>query len=55
MTTDFKVNENLLLLEIRKLSATEFDWADFFKVGFTHHSELLMKIKDIDFFLIFKP
>lgn len=46
--SDLKVNEDLLLFEIRQLSTDEFEWTDFFKIGFTHHSEILMKAKSID-------
>ena len=46
--SDFEVDENLLLTEIRQPPADEFEWTDFFKVGFTHHSEIIMKAKSID-------
>jgi hypothetical protein len=39
--SDLKVNENLLSVEIQQLSTAEFEWIDFLKVGFTHHSEIL--------------
>jgi len=46
--SDLKVNDDLLLFEIRQLSTDKFEWTDFFKIGFTHHSEILMKSKPTD-------
>jgi len=46
--SDLRVNDDLLLIEIRQLSTDKFEWTDFFKIGFTHHSEILMKAKPID-------
>jgi len=45
---NMKVNENLLLTEIKQLSIGEFEWTDFLKIGFTHHMEILFKAKSID-------
>jgi predicted nuclease of restriction endonuclease-like (RecB) superfamily len=46
--SDLKVNDDLLLFEIRQLSTDKFEWTDFLKIGFTHHSEILMKTKSKD-------
>ena len=42
------VDENLLLNEIRQPIGNEFDWADFARVSFTHHMEIIAKIKNLD-------
>lgn len=34
--------------EIRQLSTAEFSMTDFMSVGFTCHTEILMRVKDID-------
>ncbi|MDR0725894.1 MAG: PDDEXK nuclease domain-containing protein [Prevotellaceae bacterium] len=48
ITDDLQVNENLLLLQIRQPTANEFEWEDFFQLGFTHHMEIIFKTKSLD-------
>lgn len=42
------LNENLLLTEIRQPAADEFNWTDFFAIGFSHHIEIMAKAKTLD-------
>jgi predicted nuclease of restriction endonuclease-like (RecB) superfamily len=46
--TDLVVNENLLLAQIRQPVAGEFDWNDFLSIGFSHHIEILSKVKSLE-------
>lgn len=45
LADDLKMNENLLLQEIRQPSAGEFNWSDFLSIGFSHHIEIISKAK----------
>jgi predicted nuclease of restriction endonuclease-like (RecB) superfamily len=47
VSDESEVNENLLLMQIRQPSDGEFNWDDFLQIGFTLHTEILMKTKDI--------
>lgn len=40
--------DEYLLLEIRQPSADEFNWGDFFAIGFSHHIEIITKAKTLD-------
>jgi predicted nuclease of restriction endonuclease-like (RecB) superfamily len=42
------LNENLLFEEIRQPLADEFDWKDFFAIGFSHHIEIMSKVKTLE-------
>ena len=46
MADDLQVNENQLLMQIRRPVADELDWNDFLRVPFTHHVIILRKVKD---------
>ena len=48
MAGDLKLNEKLLLMEIRQPAAGEFDWADFVKISFSHHIEIISKTTTLD-------
>lgn len=43
--SESELNENLLLVEIRQPMAGEFSWSDFFAIGFSHHIEIMTKVK----------
>lgn len=45
---DSKLDEHLLFMEIRQLSAGEFNWSDFITIGFSHHIEIITKVKSLD-------
>ena len=45
---DSELDELLLLEEIRQPSAGEFNWTDFFAIGFSHHIEIITKAKSLD-------
>jgi predicted nuclease of restriction endonuclease-like (RecB) superfamily len=45
---DLKINENLLLAEIRQPTADEFNRNNFLKIGFSLHMEILFKAKSLD-------
>lgn len=45
---DSELNEQLLLMEIRQPAADEFDWSDFFAIGFSHHIEIISKAKTLE-------
>ena len=45
---DLELNENLLFDEIRQPMAGEFDWRDFFAIGFSHHIEIMSKVKTLE-------
>lgn len=40
--------DEYLLLEIRQPTADEFNWGDFFAIGFSHHMEIITKAKTLD-------
>ena len=46
--SDSELDEHLLLMEIRQPMADEFNWADFFAIGFSHHIEIITKAKTLD-------
>ena len=46
--SELELNENLLLAEIRQPVAVEFNWSDFFAIGFSHHVEILAKAKSLE-------
>lgn len=46
--SELELNENLLLVEIRQPSTGEFNWSDFFAIGFSHHIEIMAKAKTLD-------
>lgn len=48
MADDLELNEKLLLCTIRQRLAGEFTWADFFSIGFSHHTEIIAKVKTLD-------
>ena len=48
VAADFVLNEKLLLSVIRQPLAGEFDWSDFLSIGFSHHTEIIAKVKDLD-------
>ena len=48
VVSESALNENLLLVEIRQPSADEFNWSDFFAIGFSHHIEIMAKAKTLE-------
>jgi predicted nuclease of restriction endonuclease-like (RecB) superfamily len=46
--SELKLNENLLLVEIRQPMADKFNWSDFFAIGFSHHIEIMAKAKSLE-------
>lgn len=48
MAADLKLDEKLLLVEIRQPMAAEFNWTDFLSIGFSHHIEIIAKTKILE-------
>ena len=48
VVSESELNENLLLVEIRQPMADEFNWSDFFAIGFSHHIEIMAKAKTLE-------
>ena len=48
MAADLRLDEKLLLVEIRQPLAAEFNWADFLSIGFSHHIEIIAKTKTLE-------
>ena len=48
VVSESELNENLLLIEIRQPTADEFNWSDFFAIGFSHHIEIISKAKTLE-------
>ena len=46
---DLVLDEKLLLSVIRQPLADEFNWSDFFSIGFSHHIEIISKKNDRNF------
>lgn len=42
------LNEKLLLVTIHQPVADEFNWTDFLSIGFSHHTEIIAKAKELD-------
>lgn len=53
--SDSELDRHLLLMEIRQPTAGEFNWADFFAIGFSHHIENYNEGKDIRCSFILYP
>lgn len=45
---DFEVSSNALLLEIHQPMAGDLDWKEFLAISFSHHIEIISKVKDYD-------
>ena len=45
---DLEISSNALLLETRQPSAGELDWKEFLAISFSHHMEIISKVKDYD-------
>ena len=45
---DLEVDGKSLLMEIRQPMAGEIDWSEFLSIGFSHHMEIIAKVKDIE-------
>ncbi len=45
---DLEINGQRLLLEIRQPMAGEIDWGEFLSIGFSHHMEIIAKVKEIE-------
>ena len=45
---DLALDEKLLLSVIRQPLADEFNWSDFFSIGFSHHIEIISKAKTLE-------
>lgn len=48
VTADLELDERLLLMEIRQPLAAGFNWNDFLSIGFSHHLEIIAKVKTLD-------
>ena len=48
VVSESELNENLLLVEVRQPMADEFNWSDFFAIGFSHHIEIMAKAKTLE-------
>jgi len=48
LADDLVLNEKLLLVEIHQPVADEFNWSDFFSIGFSHHTEIISKAKTLE-------
>ena len=48
MADDLVLNEKLLLVAIHQPVADEFNWSDFFSIGFSHHTEIISKAKTLE-------
>lgn len=48
LADDLVLNEKLLLVEIHQPLADEFNWSDFFSIGFSHHIEIISKAKTLE-------
>jgi predicted nuclease of restriction endonuclease-like (RecB) superfamily len=46
VTDDLEIDEEGLLVAIRQPVADEINWGEFMSLGFTHHMEILSKVKD---------
>ena len=42
---DLLIDEKLLLSVIRQPLAAEFNWTDFLSIGFSHHTEIISKLR----------
>jgi predicted nuclease of restriction endonuclease-like (RecB) superfamily len=47
-STTSLLDENLLLMEIRQPMADVFNWSEFCAIGFSHHIEIITKVKTIE-------
>lgn len=45
---DLEVDGTGLLVDIRQPIAGDLDWSEFLMIGFTHHMEILSKVKELD-------
>lgn len=45
---DLELDGKFLLAEIRQPTAGDLDWKEFLSIGFSHHMEIIAKVKDID-------
>lgn len=45
---DLELDGKFLLAEIRQPTAGDLDWKEFLSIGFSHHMEILAKVKDIN-------
>lgn len=45
---DLVLNEKLLLNAICQPVAGDFNWTDFLSIGFSHHTEIIAKVKSLD-------
>ena len=48
LADDLVLNEKLLLVAIHQPVADEFNWSDFFSIGFSHHTEIISKAKTLE-------
>ena len=48
LADDLVLNEKLLLVAIYQPVADEFNWSDFFSIGFSHHTEIISKAKTLE-------
>ena len=46
LADDLVLNEKLLLVAIHQPVADEFNWSDFFSIGFSHHTEINIQSQD---------
>lgn len=48
VAADLVLDEKLLLVEIWQPLAAKFNWADFLSIGFSHHIEIIAKVKTLE-------
>lgn len=46
LADDLEIDGKRLLMEIRQPMAGEIDWGEFLSIGFSHHMEIIAKVKD---------
>lgn len=48
LAADLELDEKQLLVETHQLLANKFDWTDFLSIGFSHHIEIIVKVKAVE-------
>ena len=48
VAVDLELDSKFLLAEIRQPAAGDLDWKEFLSIGFSHHMEIIAKVKDVD-------
>lgn len=48
LAADLELDEKQLLVETHQPLANKFDWTDFLSIGFSHHIEIIVKVKAVE-------